>query len=160
MNVDMAEEQKEFTPITTQEEFNQRIQARIERAVKPFADYEQLKTSNAELTEQLKQFQSGADKTAADIEALNKTIAEQKAAIGKYERDSVKIEAAMKLVLPFEMASRLQGTTPEEIHADAEKLAGLIQNQQPKAPLRNQEGEQEVDGVTAAFRKLNPNIKF
>lgn len=44
------------------------------------------------------------------------------------ERKVLQFEAAQEAGLPLEMAVRLQGSTPEELKADAEKLKGLVVN--------------------------------
>lgn len=52
----------------------------------------------------------------------------------------------------------IQGDDEEAIRKSAESLKALVGKN--VAPLASLEGNQDEDGVTAAFKKLNPNIKI
>lgn len=145
----MAEE-KEFTPITTQEAFNNAIADRLQRerasAVKPYADYDDIKkeldnlrTANATLTGQLND--------------ANDTIK-------RHETDSVKTRIAHEKGLPYEMAARLTGETEEEISADADKLVGVIGTiHEPAPPLADPEMK-NPGGLQAALQNLANNLNI
>lgn len=113
-----------FTPIMSQEAFDAAIADRLARerrtAVKPYADYNAIKAdlaaareANGSLRDQL---------TAAN------------AKIKGYESDSAKTRIALEVGLPYGMASRLSGTTEEEIKADAKALAEMLGVGKPAAP--------------------------
>lgn len=160
---------EEFTPITSQEQFNAMVGERIARAKATTSD-EVRKEVTAELTEKYKDydamkerlavFEKSNEENAKKYEENSKLIEEYKSQLAKYEMDSVKTKAAVANGLPIEVADRLQGTDKESIEEDAKKMAQFMGfNSQRTAPLRNQEAEAE-DGVLAAFKKMNPKIKI
>lgn len=139
----------EFKPINTQEEFNAAIADRLRReretAIKPYADYDQIKkdlgTAQGQLAER------------------DKTIATLSSKVKGYETDSAKTRAALAAGLPYEMAPRLAGETEEDFKKDAEALVKLIgQNKQDPPPLRDPEGP-APDPKTAALKGLLNKIK-
>lgn len=156
----MAEE-KTFT----QEEVNKLVgQARLEGkeiGKKEFENYispdefakktEDLNAKLGELNDQLKTL---TDEKAA----LETQMSEKDDAIAKYERDSVKMNVAREMGLAFGAEKFLQGDDEEAIRKSAESLKNLVGT--PPAPKYNPEQPPEEDGVAAAFRKMNPNIKF
>lgn len=117
----------EFTPINTQEEFDERLRSRLERErnsirkelEQKYADYESIKTSLAESTQQLTDTQSKISGFESQIGELNNKVK-------KYETDSVKTRIGLENGLPMELISRISGDTEDEIKADAEKLAKLM----------------------------------
>lgn len=152
----------EFKIIETQEQLDAIIGERIKRAKestrKEFADFDKYKEAyeNQEALkqsyeEQIANLQKTNEETKSTIEGLNSKIA-------KYESDSVKTRACIEYGLPLEMASRLHGATEDDIMHDASVLSNFVKTKSAP-PLRNPEAKNE-DGVTSAFRKLNPNIKF
>ena len=155
----------EFTPINTQEEFDNAIKSRIERERKTlsaqYADYDALKTQNAELLTKVE----GLNKT---IEDTNKKYAESASAISDlqakvkgYETDSVKTRIALKHGIPYELAGRLSGTTEEEIEKDAQAFVGFV-SQKPKAPPlagSNDVTPTEKDIKNADYRQLLKSLK-
>ena len=131
---------EEFKVIETQEQLDAVIKGRLERAEKKYSEataelqtkydtalseLEALKSTNTELTEQIKGFDEkykGYDTEVADL----------KAKVKQYETDSVKTRIAREVGLPYEMRDRLRGETEDEIKADAEALVKLIpKNQTP-----------------------------
>ena len=72
----------------------------------PYADYDDLKAQNADLN----------------------------ARIQTYETDALKTRIAHEVGLPFEMSSRLNGSTEADIRKDAQSLRKLLKN--PPAPSR------------------------
>lgn len=140
----------EFKPIMTQEEFDAAIGPRLQReretAVKPYADYEQIKKSLGDAQGLLSQ----RDATIAD---LNKKVK-------GYETDSAKTRIALAAGLPYELHARLAGETEDELKKDAEALAKLFGQQEKKdpAPLRDPEGP-PPDKKTAAFKGLLDKLK-
>lgn len=148
----------DFTPITTQEEFDEAVRARIERVQKAvreeYGDYEAIKNQNADYLKQIEAFKS-------EKGAFQQNIADLTAKIKGYENDSVKTEKALEYGLPFEFRTRLKGDTPEEIEADAKALAQLIGKQNPKPlPMRtNEPGGKGEDNRESAFREMLEKMK-
>lgn len=152
----------EFKVIETQEELDAILGERIKRAKesvrKEYAEYETYKQAyeNQEALKKSHEEQM-AELTNKHTEALS-TIEGLNSKIAQYETDSVKKEACEEFGLPLAMAGRLHGATKEEIFQDASTLSAFVKpNSAP--PLRDPESRIE-DGVTSAFKKLNPNIKI
>lgn len=148
----------------TQDEVNALVKERLDRAEKKWqekysnyysADDLASKTEdlNKQITELGNSLNAANDKANADAQ----TIADLEAKASKYETDSVKIRIALENGIPFELANKLTGTTEEEIRNDAKKMSQFVAST-PAMPMRNPEADAEIDGVTAAFKKLNPNL--
>lgn len=156
----MAEE-KTFT----QEEVNELVgQARLEGKEvgrKEFKDYispddlakktEDLNTELGKLNDQLKALEE-------EKAALETQLSEKDDTIADYERASVKNNIAREYGLSYEAIEFLQGDDEEAIRKSAESLKNLVGTK--PAPKYNPEQPPAEDGVTAAFKKLNPNIKL
>lgn len=124
----------EFKAITTQEEFDSMVKERLDRQAKKTAEEvkktfegwlspDDVKAKTAELEKKLaeKDGKLGESKAAYD-----KLSAEKKA----LELDRAREAAARDAGLPFELARRLAGTTPDELKTDAEALAKLVNARQ------------------------------
>ena len=122
----------EFKVINNQEEFDAAIKDRLERerqkAIAPFADYEQIKNDLATLRKQ-----SGEKDT---------TIAQLQKDLQSAKTDLAKTRIALEKGLPQELASRLTGETEDDLRKDADTLAQLFGSQQKKSgaePSRSHE---------------------
>lgn len=130
----------EFTPITSQEQLNEVIGKRIEeitareerRAAEKYADYNDLKSQVASMTEQLQKQTETINGHKAEVDDLN-------AKLHTYETASVKTAVALEMGLPYQMASRLTGDTEDAIRADAQSMLELIGTRKPSAPLGSPE---------------------
>lgn len=127
-NEQSQEAAKEFEAITSQEDFDARIQARIarERAKVP-TDYEELKAAATELS-QIKE----ANKTEAEKreEAFNATAKERDEA----RRDAALARAALKHGLSEDDLELISEGPAESIEARAEKLAARLGAKQQAGP--------------------------
>lgn len=123
----------DFEPITSQEQFDQAIKARIERAqakaVERFADYDDLK-AKAERLDDLERT------SKADIDAANERIRElEDAAAKRDEADAVR-EARDRVSRETGVpASLLQGETEEDMAASAKALNDFALSKAPGYPL-------------------------
>lgn len=85
----------------------------------------------AELQAKLKEYEDAnkteAEKTAERLAALEKTSAESRS---RAER----LEVAVDKGLPKALAARLQGSTREELEADADELLKLVGDNKPASP--------------------------
>lgn len=121
-----AEKPKEFKPIETQDDFNARIQDRIDRAkrkaveeaesdiesrIRAEIDAETSRKDDEEKGEWRKLY----DAEAAKVAELEKKIASQ-------EVESMKISILEGKGLTASVAHRITGTTKEEIESDVEKF--------------------------------------
>lgn len=142
----------EFKEIKTQEEFDNAIKDRIEREREKFKDYEDLKKKNEELVNQLSSVKEQLQESGTAKEEFEKQIAELDSRIKGYESDSVKTRIALEMGIPYQMSSRLSGTTEEEIRKDAESVVELMKLSKPTAPIKSP----EETGVSkdSAYKKL------
>lgn len=136
----------DFTPITTQAEFDAAIADRLSRQEKILTE----RYKDALQPDDVSKLKSGYEKTIAD---LHKQIEDAGTKIKGYESDSVKTRIALETGLPFQMAGRLTGETEEEIRKDAEALKSMIGGQVPIAPLAK-EPTPPADPNKAALMEL------
>ena len=149
----------DFTPITTQEEFDAAISERLKRAKessdKKISDYE---ATNSDLTSQIGTLTKELEEANKKISGFDEEKAGMEAKIKGYESDSVKTRIALETGLPYEMAGRLSGDDEESIRKDAEGMYKLIGASQTTPPLKNTEPNPE-DGKEAAYKSLLNEIK-
>ncbi len=132
----------DFTPITTQEQFDAAIGERLarERAAlaKKLDGYDALKTRAADAERQLAELQKTAQEDAQRYADYDRTLAGLQAKVKGYETDALKTRVALDTGLPYAMAWRLAGESEAELRRDAEALASLMAGQRPRTapPLR------------------------
>ena len=156
----MAEE-KTFT----QEEVNALVgKARLEGKEAGKKEFEGW-VSPDEMKKQLGALTDQVNALTGEKESLQTQINEKDGKIAQYEIDSVKTRVARELGLPYDSVGFIQGADEEAIKKSAESLKAIVEankqpTKQPAPPLGNPETPPEEDGVTAAFKKMNPNIKL
>jgi hypothetical protein len=147
----------EFKAITTQEEFDSMVKDRLDRQAKKTAEEvkktfegwlspDDVKAKTAELEKKLAEKDGKLTESKA---AFDKLTAEKKA----LELDRAREAAARDAGLPFELAGRLSGTTPDELKADAEALSKLVSAKQGEPyvqPLFSAGQPQSAAGSTDA----------
>lgn len=138
-----AQAQKEFKPITSQEQFEKALGDRLPRAEKVARD--KLMEELAPELEKAKQFDALQEANKTELEKANDKAAKAEAELAKYRRQeqvrSWASEVSKETGVPADL---LRGNTKEEIQAHAEQLKGFIR---PSAPVVNGEGGKPV--VTA-----------
>src|SRR5690606_29607369 len=90
------------------------------------------------LTEKVKDYERQVKEVQNTLQAKEQELAqvdELQSRLKSYELENLKIKIANQAGIPLDLADRLSGETEEEIKADAEKLAGYI-NQKPTLPLK------------------------
>lgn len=153
----------DFKPITTQEEFDEAIKARLarERATltkeleAKYADYGELKQKAADAE---KAIETQNAEHENQIARLTTEVAEANRKIKGFELDSLRRKIAAAEGVPLDFAGRLQGETEQEITEDARSLAGILEaNNRKDLPgyTGNREPENSKD---AAFRKMAADI--
>lgn len=148
----------EFKPITTQEEFDAAIKARLSREKEKYVDYDQLKSRVEELEKEnggLKSTIEATNQSKADADKQLEVLQNQ---IAGYETASLRTRVALQHGLPYDLADRLQGNDEESFEADAERLAGFIKRTQPVAPIRETEpqvGDNKTMQMKSMLRELN-----
>lgn len=149
----------DFTPITSQEEFDAAIKERLRREREKYADYDDLKAKSADHEKTVADYARQLSEANAKIEGHDKAVADLNAKIKGYETASAKTRIALETGLPYEMASRLTGETEDDIKRDAANLAKLIGKQNPPAPpLRSTEGN-GGNSKDTAYKSLLNNLK-
>src|SRR5699024_10818885 len=118
------------------------------QAVKPADDYEDLKKANATYEQQLKGL---GDELATKDDQLG-SVEDLKKEVESYKLKDLKTNIAIQAGIPLELAGRLSGSTEEEIKADAESLAGLVNTKQP-LPLKHTEPP-KADAEESAYANM------
>lgn len=127
----------DFTPITTQAEFDAAIADRLARQEKSLAaKYEGWMSSD-----DVSAVRAGYDKTIEELksakEASEQQLTEALSRIKGYEADSVKTRIALEVGIPYRMAKRLEGETEDDIRRDAEAIREMLKP--AAAPLASAE---------------------
>ena len=138
----------EFTAITSQEELDRIISDRVKReketAAKKYEGWistDDQKKATADLQKQVDDLSESLESQTKKYATYDKDLADRDAKIKDYETGSVKTRIALATGLPYDMASRLRGTTEEEIQKDADSMKALMGSTKPVAPLANPEGD-------------------
>lgn len=99
----------------------------------------------AQMTEQ--------EKTAADLKTAQDRVAALEAQIAEQQHQAAVAEALKTAGLPADLAGRLQGSTPEELAADAKSLAAAL-GEPPVDPSQGQHagGKMTPRSLTEALR--------
>lgn len=151
----------DFTPITTQEEFDRAITDRIKREretlSKKYADYDELKSKAADYEKQLGELKTSLEESTKKSSEHEKTVADLTGKISSYELASLKTRIAHELGIPYELSGRLTGNDEKELRADAESLSKLVSAGKPTPPLKST--EPPVDGKDAAYKELLSGLK-
>ena len=123
----------EFTPITTQEDFDKLIQKRLAQkeremteSFKEYMSPDDVKELRADCDRKIKEAQEAVKVVEDRLKANNQTVDELTKRVETAEHSLLKNKIAYDHKLPLELASRLVGTTEEELTKDAEALANLV----------------------------------
>ena len=151
----------EFKPITTQEEFDAAIKARLAREKEKFSDYDQLKSYVEELEKEKAGLQSALESSKQSAAEYDKKIAEFESRVAGYETADLRTRIALQNGLPYDLADRLQGTDEESLKADAERLAGFMKPVSKVAPVKSTEPiVPKEDDDRAMVRNLVQNLNI
>lgn len=121
--------------------------------LKPTKDeLDTLKQENKSLEVQLSDLQGSLESQKSELG----NVEDLKKQIEGYKLNELKTTIARQANIPFELAGRLSGTTEEEIKADAENLAELVNTKQT-LPLRTTEPP-KVDVEEKAYKDLVDNL--
>lgn len=156
----------DFTPITTQEQFNEAIKDRLNREKdtlsKKYEGYvspEDMEKVKSDYDKQIANLTKSAEDQAKKYADYDKKIAERDARIKSYESASVKTRIAHEVGLPYELASRLSGEDEESIRKDAESLSKLIGTHQPVAPLAAGSDDTGKESKSSALKALAKGLR-
>jgi hypothetical protein len=132
-------EGKEFTAITSQEDFDKAIQARIARERAKFADYEDMKAKALKFDQAENDKKTEDQKNADRLATLEQDLADER--LGR-----VKAEVAAAKGVPADL---LNGSTREELESAADALI-QFKGEQPRMPVVTQEGKHPSGKKTTA----------
>lgn len=109
----------EFTPITTQEELNKAIAARLERERAKFADYTDLKTKASKFDELTEAQKTETQKAIDRAEAAERALAEK-------QTEALRLGIIAQHQIPVEYHDFIVGSDEAELEARALKVLTLI----------------------------------
>lgn len=150
-----------FKPIETQEELNNLIASRLERAKESvkreyeekYKDYDAYKSQIEALNNDKTTLENQLNELNGKLSTFDALDAKTK----KLEAENLKIKIALSEGIPFEMAGRLAGETEEEIKRDAKAMANFISVSKPM-PIKSTEQKQREVGEEA-YRKLAEGLR-
>lgn len=148
----------EFTPITTQADFDAAIADRLRRENDKFS--RQQAATAAEYEGKIAQLTQSLDDAAKQAKAAGETVAGLQAQIKNYEARSVKTRIAHEVGIPFELADRLSGETEDDIRKDAEAMKPFLAGK-ASSPLASAEpapSPSKNDPMTEGLRELARNL--
>lgn len=147
----------DFEPITTQEEFNERISSRLQREretiEKKYVDYDVIKRQNSDYEQRVKDLEERISKSSDK----DTTIADLQRKVQKYETDSVKTRLVHQAGLPIGSEKFIFGETEDDIKASVDEFAEIIKANTPPPPSRNPETP-PPDANDVAMKKLLNNL--
>lgn len=154
----------DFTPITTQEQFDALIGDRIKREresmAKKYAGHEDLLKKVADYEKQIGELTASAQESAKKYAGYDKTLAELQTKVKGYETASVKTRIAHETGIPYELAHRLAGETEDDIRKDAEAMVKFVgANTRKATPLASTEPAGTGSTFDAALRKMVQGMK-
>lgn len=161
----------EFTPITTQEEFDTMIKSRLERErntvskqyeerLAGYADYESLKQQFQALTDEKASWESSTNETAEKMKALESQLTEANQKVKSYELDNIRAQAATANGIPFELRNRITGDTEEAINEDAKNLAQILKvENQRDIPSFKADENVPTDETSAIWKQMAKSLK-
>lgn len=140
-----APQAPDFEPITSQEDFDKRIESRLAREQKKYADYQDLKAKAAKLDEL-------ETKTAEANKSWEERYKSLETKMAAKDLEILRVQVAAGKGVP---ANRINGTTREELEADADELLNLISKQKeaerPKVPPSGLKS-----GATGSDSRMDP----
>lgn len=149
-----------FKEIKTQEELDAVIADRLNRQkemlLKNFSDYEDIKSENNALKEEIANLKNSTQEFLTKEETDKQTINDLNKKIQRYELNEIKTKIALENNLPITIASRLYGTDRESITKDAKELA-LFFNMNGILPMKSVENH-NIDDKDASYKKLLENL--
>lgn len=152
-----------FTPINTQEEFDEAIKGRLERAEKTFkekyADYEDLKKKVNEQETQITGLNDSLTAAKTKVTEHEETITNLNTEIAKHKTASAKIKIAREYGIPYELSDRITGEDEEAMKKDAESLSKFIKESGSTPPPMPSHDDDKGDSKEAALKNLARGLK-
>lgn len=131
-----------FTPITSQEDFDEAIKSRIARERAKFDGFDEYKAAADELAKI-------RDGEKTELQKLTEQLQEQTARADKAERDSLVASVAAAKGVP---TATLTGSTREELEASADALIAWRDQNAPQKPKPNKPLKSGTTGTDSPDR--------
>lgn len=150
------------TPITTQEQFDEAIKARLAKQSKKYEGYtspEDLAGIKAEYDKRLGELEAALKANSEKLAGYDKEIATRDERIKGYETGLLKQKIARENGLPYKLYDRLTGETEEELTKDAKALAEIFKSNSTPVPLANPETPINTDSKTASYKQMLKELK-
>ncbi len=129
----------EFKSITSQEELDAIVKARVAREREKFSDYEELKKKVADFETKEAAYHSTIEGLKTEKTELSNQLETANGELTQTKLQSAKQRIATEFGLPIDLADRLRGDDVEGFKADAELLAGYITPKQQLPPVKSNE---------------------
>lgn len=124
-----AGEEKTYVPPATQADLDRIIESRLARERAKYEGFDEFKQKAAQLDQQAEASKTELQKATERAEKAERQLA-------ALQHNQLRLEVAAAKGLPASAAARLQGTTREELEADADDFAALVKPGQPANGLR------------------------
>lgn len=131
----------------TQEQIDKIVESRLAREREKYADYDDLKSKADEYAKLQESKKSEEQKLLERIEAAEKRAADAEKSVAEAQVDALRARVAASRGLSEAQAKRLNGSTFEELEADASEIFG-----EPKDP-------EEVQPSRPSSRRPQPALK-
>lgn len=154
---------EEFKAITTQEEFDAAIQARLARerasVTKQFADYDALKDKVAKAEKERETYTAKVAEATGKITDLQKQLDEANGKIKGFETDALKAKIAEEEGLPSALRNRLNGSTEEDLRKDAKSLKAVFSAENRRGLPSYKNDESDSTKKDEALRRVLAKLK-
>lgn len=142
----------EFKVIETQEQLDKIIAERLKRERSKVEDEYKEKINNYET--QIQELKSENAQAKANLEKASEKDSEIEKLEGQikgYEKSEMQRKIALENKIPYNLASRIQGETEEEMLEDAKSLSKYFEKKEVVPPLKNPEINKSQSG---AYKEL------
>lgn len=148
----------EFKVIETQEQLDSIIKGRLDRNdEKHESEKKELRSEIKSLKEQIGNLTDASNQKEATIDELNSQISDKDNELEDFRVNQMRNDLAYEYGLPRDFSKRLQGSTREEIEADAKEMAKTFDNLRPDPPIKNNE-QGVYSSLDASYAKMADNI--
>ena len=110
----------------TQEDIDRIINERLAREREKYKDYNDLKKAAEELQKIKESQMTEQEKLQAKLAEYERVMADRELELASLRAEQIKTKVLTEMGLPLSWASRIFGTTEEEIKADAEEFKKLL----------------------------------
>ena len=144
-----------FEDIRTQEDFDNAIQSAVAEATASYSDYNELKETLSTMTTENTDFKTQVESLTAQLTEKDNLLISTSSELEKLKIGRKKELIAKDFGLPLDIANRINGSTDEEMQADAKELAKLFKTKAPTADV-----EKPIDTKKGGLPNLLSQLSF